>query len=285
MEGSTDWVSSSRRTLGGYLPVADDRPGWPGGMRRLTLVAPDGVELSAVALPGPDDADTAIVLAHGFSGSWSQDRVSRIAGRWSRSCAVIAVDQRGHGRSAGRTTLGHREPLDVEAAARWARRRGYSRVVTAGFSMGGSVVLRHSALLTRAAGHAGVDAVVSVSAPAFWYYRGTVPMRWLHRAVGTVTGRAYLTLARGTRVDPRPWPDPVPMTPVEAATATRAHGIPLLIVHGDADPFFPLDHPNALHHASPGSHMWIEPGFGHAEGSASPELVDRIGDWILRESR
>ena len=243
--------------------MAASLPGWPAGARPIELISLDGVRLSAVHVPGP--GDTAIVVAHGFSGAWRQERVARIVQRLSGQASVVAVDQRGHGGSGAATTIGHREPLDVEAASRWSRDAGYDRVVTLGFSMGGAVALRHAALLPRAGGHAGTDAVVSVSAPAFWYYRGTVPMRWLHRAVGTVTGRAYLAL-RGTRVDPRPWPDPAPMPPTDAAAMARAGGTPLLIVHGDADPFFPLDHPAALHEAASGSHLWIEPDFGHAEG-------------------
>jgi len=54
------------------------------------------------------------------------------------------------------------------------------------------------------------------------------------------------------------------MPPTEAAKTAVAAGLPVLIVHGDADPFFPLDHPHALHASAPGSELWIEPGFGHA---------------------
>ena len=102
------------------------------------------------------------------------------------------------------------------------------------------------------------------------------------RAVGTVTGRAYLRSRLGTRVDPRPWPDPPPLSPTESAARIRSQGIPLLIVHGDQDAFFPLDHPDALHRAAPGSEAWIEPGFGHAEGAIDDALIDRIGAWGAR---
>jgi pimeloyl-ACP methyl ester carboxylesterase len=71
------------------------------------------------------------------------------------------------------------------------------------------------------------------------------------------------------------------MPPTEAAARVREHGIDLLIVHGDADAFFPLDHPRALHEAAPGSELWIEPGFGHAEGAIEEDLVRRIGVWAM----
>ena len=243
----------------------------------LALVSQDGIALAAMHLPHPSSS-TAIVVAHGFGGAHDQERVERIAQLLNEQSSVVAVTQRGHGDSGGMTTLGHREPMDVEAAVAWARGAGYDRVVTVGFSMGAAVVLRHAALL----GPGSSDAVVAVSGPAYWFYRGTTPMRWLHRGISTPAGRAYIRTALGTRVDPEPWPDPPPMPPTEAAARVREHGIDLLIVHGDADGFFPLDHPRALHEAAPGSELWIEPGFGHAEGAIEEELVRRIGTWAMQ---
>lgn len=248
----------------------------PPGAEPLRLRSQDGIDISALHVAGP--GDTALLVVHGFSGSWSQERVDRVIRRLSRQAPVVAVDQRGHGRSKGLTTLGHDEPLDVEAASAWARER-YARVVTIGFSMGAAVVLRHAALRPRSGAYAGADAVVAVSGPAFWYYRGTPPMRWLHRAIATPAGRAYIRTVMRTRVDPRPWPDPPPLPPTGAAARLSELGTPLLIVHGDADAFFPLDPPTALHEAAPGSELWIEPGFGHAEGAIGDDLIDRIGAW------
>jgi pimeloyl-ACP methyl ester carboxylesterase len=242
----------------------------------LSLVSQDGIALAAMHLPHPSSS-TAIVVAHGFGGAHDQERVERIAQLLNEETSVVAVTQRGHGDSGGMTTLGHREPMDVEAAVAWARGAGYDRVVTVGFSMGAAVVLRHAALL----GPESSDAVIAVSGPAYWFYRGTTPMRWLHRGISTPAGRAYIRTALGTRVDPEPWPDPPPMPPTEAAARVREHGIDLLIVHGDADGFFPLDHPRALHEAAPGSELWIEPGFGHAEGAIEEDLVRRIGTWAM----
>lgn len=249
----------------------------PAAAEPVDLLSRDGVALAAMHLPHPD-AHTAIVVAHGFGGAHDQERVERIASILSEDAGVVAVTQRGHGASAGMTTLGHREPLDVDAATMWARDAGYGRVVTVGFSMGAAVVLRHAALL----GPGAADAVVAVSGPGYWFYRGTTPMRWLHRGISSAAGRAYIRTALGTRVDPTPWPDPPPMPPTDAAARVREHGVDLLIVHGDADGFFPLDHPRALHDAAPGSQLWIEPGFGHAEGAISDDLVRRIGAWATR---
>jgi pimeloyl-ACP methyl ester carboxylesterase len=200
---------------------------------------------------------------------------------------VVALDLRGHGRSGGVSTLGDKEVLDVDAAVGWARVLGYPVVATVGFSMGGSVVVRHAAL------RRGVDAVVSVSGPAFWYYRGTKVMRRLHLAVDSRAGRAFVRTAMGTRLDRPPWPDPPPIPPVEAAALLAP--TPLLVVHGDVDRYFPLEHANALHAAAvrgsgaagggPGrpAELWVERGFGHAEAAVTDTLLVRIGTW-LREA-
>lgn len=235
----------------------------------LTLYTADDVRIDAGHLRG--DGDLCFVLAHGFTFSWRQPALRRIAGVLNRRGGVIGLDFRGHGRSGGHSTVGDREVLDVDAAVAAARRRGYERVAVTGFSMGGAIVVRHAAL------HGGVDAVVSVSAPARWHYRGTVPMRRVHWVVERRVGRLAVRLARGTRVAPRGW-DPVPESPVEVAG--RIAPVPLLVVHGDADPFFPLDHGRQLYGAARDPReLWIEPSFGHAEVATTPDLIRRIGAW------
>jgi pimeloyl-ACP methyl ester carboxylesterase len=247
---------------------------------RLTTV--DGVTLHAEFLPpsGPShDAatrDVAVVLAHGFTGAVERPAVRRAAAVFARYGGVVTFSFRGHGRSGGLSTVGDREVLDLDAAVAWARSLGFTRVVTVGFSMGGAVVVRHAAL------RGGVAAVAAVSAPARWYYQGTVPMRRLHWVVMRPLGRVVGRLGLKTRIDPKEWVE-VPVPPVEAAARIT---VPLLVVHGDADPYFPLDHPRSLAEAaaasSPDLDLWIEPGFGHAENAATEALLDRVGAWLTR---
>lgn len=56
---------------------------------------------------------------------------------------------------------------------------------------------------------------------------------------------------------------------------------PLLVVHGDRDPYFPLDHPRMLAAAGP-CELWLEPGMGHAENAADDALLGRLADWLVR---
>lgn len=226
----------------------------------------DGVRLAASHLPHA--GDTAVVVAHGFSGTHTKPWQARIARGLARHAGVVAFDFRGHGRSGGVSTLGDLEVLDVAAAVGWARALGYRNVVTCGWSMGGSTVIRHAALL------GGADAVVSVSATSRWRVRDTRPMRRLHwiveRPAGRVVGRTLLR----TRLA-RAWEDE-PESPVEVAG--RVSPAPLLIVHGDRDTYFSFEHPRALYAAaSDPKELWLVNGFAHAESGVTDPLLDRIG--------
>ena len=237
---------------------------------RLTLTTSDGERLAAVHLEGPDPAKSlAVVVAHGFTGSLAKPGLQAVIEALAAHAGVVAFDFRGHGASTGVSTLGDREILDLEAAVAHARSLGYDRVVTCGWSMGGSVVLRHAALV------GGVDAVVSVSAVSRWFYKDTKPMRRLHWAVETRLGRVLARRMAGTRISAAGWDDP-PESPTEVAG--RISPIPLLVVHGDRDHYFPLEHPQAIFDAAnEPKELWLIEGFGHAESGATPEILERIG--------
>ncbi|WP_443078855.1 alpha/beta hydrolase [Streptomyces sp. NBC_01497] len=230
-----------------------------------------------------DPADrTVVVIAHGFTGSVDRPAIRQAAAVFARGAAVVTFSFRGHGASGGRSTVGDREVLDLAAAVRWARTFGHRRVVTIGFSMGGSVVVRHAALY-RDRPDARTDAVVSVSSPARWYYRGTAPMRRLHWVVTRPFGRVVGRVGLHTRIHQYDW-DPVPLPPVDAVPLIAP--VPLLVVHGDRDPYFPLDHPRMLAAAAAegAAELWIEPGMGHAENAAEEPLLARIAAWVTERA-
>jgi pimeloyl-ACP methyl ester carboxylesterase len=240
------------------------------GFQAVRLVTRDGVQLAGLHRPRADRS-LGIVVAHGFTGSVFTPGTRRIMSRLAAHGGVLGVDFRGHGHSGGYSTVGDAEVLDLQAVVATARRFGYERVATVGFSMGGSVVLRHAAL------HGGVDAVVSVSSPARWYYRETLAMRRVHWLVESPVGRAVARRLMRTRLAGR-W-DAVPESPIEIVH--RIAPTPLLIVHGDRDGYFPVEHPRALIAASGGSaHLWLVEGMGHAESAMTPGLVSDIGRWI-----
>ena len=249
------------------------------------LLTSDGQRIAAQLLPAavsPASAtDTVIVVAHGFSGHIATEQNRRVMRRLSRRLPVVGLDMRGHGRSSGECTLGSQEVHDVAAAVGWARTLGFRRVVVIGFSMGAAVAVRYAGLFGGCAG------VVAVSGPAYWNYRGTAVMRWLHFGVEHPVGRTYVRRVMRTRVAPPPWSKPWPMSPTEAAMLIPP--TPFLVVHGRDDLFFPEEHPRGLIRAARNGaeqrdvvgyqpELWLE-DFGHAEASIPDELLDRIADW------
>jgi pimeloyl-ACP methyl ester carboxylesterase len=239
----------------------------------LRLTTDDGESLAAIHVSGSAAAhrDLAVVVGHGFTGSIQKPGLRGVIEGLACHADVIAVDFRGHGRSSGVSTVGDLEVLDLQAAVDAARGLGYRDVVTCGWSMGGSIVLRHAAL------HRGVDAVVSVSAVSRWFYRDTKPMRRVHWAIETRLGRLITHRAFKTRISGAGWDAAaLPESPVEVGAAISP--IPLLVVHGHDDHYFPVDQGQAIFDAArEPKELWLVEGFGHAENSATPELLDRIG--------
>ena len=249
------------------------------GVRRLAVRTDDGTDLSGWALParlprqrGAGARGVTFVVAHGFTNSVARAPFRRLADWLTPFGEVRALDFRGHGLSAGGSGVGaDPEMRDVDAAVAAARADGADAVVTVGLSMGGGAVLRQAAL-----GRHRPDAVVSVSAVSRWYVRDTRPMRRVHWLVETTLGRRVLSRAIRLELD-EPWltPPPSPLQVVSAIAPT-----PLLLVHGDRDEYFPLEHFRALAQAAgPSATAWVVPGFGHAESGATAPLVERIGRW------
>jgi pimeloyl-ACP methyl ester carboxylesterase len=211
------------------------------------------------------------VVGHGFTGSSASGYVRAICRDLAAAgFGVLALDFRGHGASTGASTAGADEVRDLAAAVRRLRALGYAHVAVLGWSMGGSAALRYAGLGGDA------DAVVSVSSPGTWFERGTRPMRLVHWMCETRTGRLATRLVRRTRLSSAGWPV-VPEAPVELVGRIR---VPLLLVHGDADAYFPLRHAELLAEAAPMATSWIEPGMGHAETATTSELTARIAEWL-----
>ena len=185
---------------------------------------------------------------------------------------VLTFDFRGHHGSGGRSTVGNAEIHDLEAAVKHLREIGHTSVAVVGFSMGAAVTVRHAAIF------GGVDAVVSVSGPSRWYYQGTRPMRMLHLGIERSFGRFFLRSFRKVRVVNRRW-ESRPAEPREIAGDIAP--TPLLVVHGEADGYFPSSHATEIHDAAQEPReLWIVPGMGHAERAVGPDLAVRIRAWL-----
>lgn len=267
------------------LPKSPGRPAevtLTAGSRTVDIAVrtEDGVPLRGILLERSDDrldpADRlAVVVGHGITNHVRKPFVRRILARLANRVSVIALDFRGHGRSGGRSTVGDSEVYDIAAGVALAKRRGHRSVATLGFSMGGSVVLRHAALDPGAVG-----AVVSVSSPSRWWIRDTAPMRRVHWLLEVPHGR-LAARALGLRIG-APWAT-VPASPIELVH--RISPTPLLIVHGTEDHYFPPEHARRLHTAAGDpSELWLLPGMRHAETAMTPESIDRITGWLVNRT-
>ncbi|WP_285761903.1 alpha/beta hydrolase [Nocardiopsis ansamitocini] len=239
--------------------------------RRQRLTTSDGVHIDSV-LRKVGTRTAAVVLANGFTGTWRSPNTTMIADRMLAVGDVMTFDFRGHYDSSGECTVGDQEVLDLEAVVAHLREIGYTRIATVGFSMGAAVAVRHAGMF------GGVSAVVAVSGPSRWFYRGTARMRLLTFGVEQPVGRLFLRLARKVRVVRRTW-EVIPPDPTELAGAIAPAG--LLVVHGDADSYFPVEHARRIHEAAADpKELWIEPGMGHAERAMTPKRAERVAVWL-----
>jgi pimeloyl-ACP methyl ester carboxylesterase len=251
----------------------------------VALRTADQVTLAATLLSGPDGPVEAsavgVVMAHGFSGSAARPEVWRVAVALARHAPVLLLDLRGHGQSGGISTVGDREVLDVDAGVAFLRTvlAPGATVVTCGWSMGASAVLRQAGLGDRLVHGYPVehrpDAVISISSPSRWYALDTPAMVGVHWLAMSVVGRALARWAFRVRIDPAGWRHH-PVSPTEAAAGIAP--LPLLVVHGDRDSYLGPEHGNALAAAAgPSAELWQVEGFGHAENGADEGLLRRLG--------
>lgn len=232
--------------------------------QRLELVADDGVRLSGARLQGPTDALGTVVLVHGFAHSSRTPRIHVFAHRLARRLHVVVPDLRGHGASAGVSTLGTKEPMDVAAAV--AAAPPGLPVVTVGISLGGAAVLLHAGTL------GGVAGVVAVSSPAWSQAWDTPSTLRVRRAVTSRAGREFMARVMHTRVAPKC--DAVPDSRDVVAGIAPAF---TLVVHDPADHYFDREHADSLYQwANEPKGLWLVPGAGHGTDVLTAAFADRL---------
>jgi len=245
-----------------YLLVPGYRPG-----QALSLVTADGVRLAGARLDGPAGAFASFVLVHGFSHSSRTPAVHAFAHLLARSANVVVPELRGHGRSGGSSTMGTDEPLDVDAAVRFAADTWPGvPVVTIGISLGGAAVFLHAGT------HGGVDAVVGVSSPARWGAWDTPATKRVERYIHTRAGRAFVAVCMRTRISSR-------CAGVPDASGVVASIAPAftLVVHDPDDHYFGRDHAEAVYAwAKEPKALWWEERAGHGTELLTPGLADRL---------
>lgn len=214
----------------------------------------DGTPLYGWFLPAEGPPKGTVVFMHGNAENIST-HIGSVFWLPAEGFNVFLFDYRGFGRSGGKAKLGG---VHLDAAAAIERARTLpgvdpDRLVVFGQSIGGAIAVYTVARVERR----GVRMVVAES--TFAGYR---------RIAREKLGSSWLTWAfqwpLSFLIPDRYSPGPV---------AARIAPIPLLVIHGDADPVVPLAHGRALYDmAAEPKRLWVVPGGGHIEAFA------RLGD-------
>lgn len=237
------------------------------------------VEIAAWYLPQPD-ASRAVILVHGKDSSRStefQGRFSEFAARLhERGFPVLMIDLRGHGASGdARFSFGLAERRDILGAVDW--------LMAQGFRAGSIGVLGVSMGAASAIGAAAEDPAIGALV-ADCSYAEIAPLMQRHWSTASGLPDIFLpsTLFMGRFVLGMDLTTAQPVTEIDDI-APR----PVLIIHGSADAFTPVEHGRALAAAAPDAEYWEVPGAGHARSYETDpqQYVDRVASFFRRHLR
>ncbi len=214
----------------------------------------DGLMLGGYWIPAEPRRGTVILLP-GQGGSFDSDLV-HAPDLIRHGYDVLLFDFRGHGHSQGTyVSWGYYEWLDLLGALDFLKGRGVVEVGLLGFSMGAAVAI-------RAASEAeGVAAIVSDGcyADLIGAISGWAAARGLRGKPVELFARLVLRM-----VDWRLGCQVEEASPIR--WVGRVSPRPILFIHGERDPFVPLDDFFLLWHtARAPKERWVVPGAGHRE--------------------
>ncbi len=126
-------------------------------MKELFLSTEDNIQIAINHYE--QNSDSVIVICPGWFMTKDSSIFVKIAEDFAKSCDVISMDFRGHGRSGGFYTFTAHEEKDLDVVVNFAKEK-YKNIYLCGFSLGGALVLLHGAK------HNNVDKIIAISAPS-----------------------------------------------------------------------------------------------------------------------
>lgn len=161
-------------------------------MKQLTLKTKDNINISINHYN--NGKDCVIILCPGWFMTKDSQIFKKMSLEFEKYFDVIAMDFRGHGKSSGFYTFMAKEEEDLKEVVKYAKSQNYKKVFLLGFSLGGGLVLIHSAKQKN------VNKVIAVSAPTEFYKienRMYSPDAWIPTLFQKFEPARWLTIRAG----------------------------------------------------------------------------------------
>jgi alpha-beta hydrolase superfamily lysophospholipase len=273
---------------------------YPNETRRFTMR--DGVSLAAHRFAA--NSDTTILLIHGILGtSLELNRPSGLL-REATGASVVALDLRGHGASGGAPGdidyIGQYEDDLADVVAKLRAERPHGRVILAGHSMGGGIILRYvtrsgvppvdgyllfapylgaKSPTTPQESRPGEDAFLRLHLPrtlglALWNSVGVTGFNGLHTLFFNLPKELPLT-----SYSYRAMVGDAPEDHAPALAKIEASGRPLLVLVGSKDEAFRADRYSEALGQEKGALRIID-GASHDGVLVDPQAIQEAGRWL-----
>ncbi|HKG24706.1 MAG TPA: alpha/beta hydrolase [Thermomicrobiales bacterium] len=241
----------------------------------------NGIELYYEEHGVPDGPP--LLLVHGYTGAaWAWERTLP---PFAEKYRVIVPELRGHGRSTGDPETIHHVNFAADLVA-LLDHLGIDQAHFVGHSSGGMSLLfvgtRHQ---DRVRTLTLVNATYRFDDVAKAYMMQVVEefsiqpeaIAAVQRVHGPTHGEGYWQVLREAFRQFTLDPDELPFDPPDLSVITR----PVLVLHGDRDPFFPINIPVAMYQAMPNAELCILPYAGHDIPAADEALFLTITQRFL----
>jgi fermentation-respiration switch protein FrsA (DUF1100 family) len=218
----------------------------------VTIRSWDGVQLSARYYHHADGAPL-LILFHGYRSMALRDSAGGYSLGKKSGMNVLAVDQRAHGRSGGRTiTFGIKERKDCLSWIQFANRKfgADTSIIISGLSMGAATVLMATGL-TLPDNVAGVIADCPYDSPAGIIQKVAAEEGYPPKLVYPFVRLGALLFGHFRLTD---------TTALDAVSNSRT---PIPLIHGSDDRFVPCEMSETLATSNPLCSLHIFPNAGH----------------------
>lgn len=189
-------------------------------MKEIILTTEDNVKIAVNEYA--NGFDKVIIILPGWCMTKDSDAFKRISESFAEKVDVLTVDFRGHGKSGGLYTFTSKEIYDADAVVNYAKKRKYSEIYFAGFSLGGALSIIYPSL------KGGIDKIIAVSAPSD--FKKIENKMWKKEAWGETFKKFELGRFCSIR------PCPIIYDKIKPTDVIKKINVPLLLIAGEKDP-------------------------------------------------